>query len=883
MPEDRRIFISYARRDGAELAERLRNDLAAKGFGVWFDTINIAGGDSWTDEIENGIDTAYAVLALLTPGSYSSRICRAEQLRALRKGKLIIPLLGKAGSDRPLYLEGINYRDITGTQQPYDEQLRKLLEDLGHRQGGFVLNERHRTTYVTAPPLPLNFVARPDEQQSLRQALIADADGYSIALTALEGMGGIGKTILAQALCNDEAVQQAFPDGVLWVTAGQEPIYDLRSRLNELLRVLGDSDTKGPYENELACINAYRTALSKKAALVVVDDVWRVGDVEPFLAASGRSCLLFTTRDASIAAALGAREHRADLLTTKKAQEVLVRYSGLASERQPPEARSLIQQCGHLPLALAMVGAMLRGRPVAYWKHVLSLLQNADLAKIRAQFPNYPHADLMKAIQVSVEALEPEQRRRYLALAILPEDMAGAPLVQQALWSTDEGDALDTAEKFISLSLAQREGDGILLHDLQLDYVRAQYSDREALSLIHEAMRLSANAVARDPAQFAGQMVGRLLPYQEAPTIQRFMASVAEDAPTSWLRPLQPPFIRQGPRFCTVEGHSAAVQSVAVSADSRRAVSASSDDMLKVWDVETGRVIRTLKGHSAGVNSVALSTGGRCAVSASRDKTLKVWDVETGQAIRTLEGHTGWIYSVAVSEDGRRAVSASADETLKVWDVETGRAILTLEGRSTVLRGVAVSADVRRTVRASEDQPRTGPVIIAQVGSRSTPIRSVALSADGRRAVSAFEDKTLKVWDVETGRVIHALGGHSDWIHSVAVSADGLRAISGSSDHTVRIWDVEMVRATHILEGHSGGVNGVALSADGRRAVSASRDHTLKVWDLKRSEDIATFTFDDEAYCCAFVDDCTIIAGDGLGRVHWLRLEASKRTPRPSR
>ena len=60
----------------------------------------------------------------------------------------------------------------------------------------------------------------------------------------------------------------------------------------------------------------------------------------------------------------------------------------------------------------------------------------------------------------------------------------------------------------------------------------------------------------------------------------------------------------------------------------------------------------------------------RRAVSASADKTLKVWDLDSGQPVRTLEGHSGWVRGVAVSGDGRRAVSASADKTLKVWDLD---------------------------------------------------------------------------------------------------------------------------------------------------------------------------------------------------------------------
>ena len=78
------MFISYARKDGAPLALKLREDLQAD-HEVWLDTSRIEGGASWTVRIEEAIENCDVCLALMTPGSYISDICRAEQLRALRR------------------------------------------------------------------------------------------------------------------------------------------------------------------------------------------------------------------------------------------------------------------------------------------------------------------------------------------------------------------------------------------------------------------------------------------------------------------------------------------------------------------------------------------------------------------------------------------------------------------------------------------------------------------------------------------------------------------------------------------------------------------------------------------------------------------------------
>ena len=139
-----------------------------------------------------------------------------------------------------------------------------------------------------------------------------------------------------------------------------------------------------------------------------------------------------------------------------------------------------------------------------------------------------------------------------------------------------------------------------------------------------------------------------------------------------------------------------------------------------------------------------------------------------------------------------------------------------------------------------------------------------------------YEYATLKVWDVESGRELRTLEGHSGAVSGVALSGDGRRAVSASADKTLKVWDAESGRELRTLEGHSQGVIGVTLSGDGRRAVSASWDKTLKVWDVESGVPRITFTCDAAVWCCAFINDRKLIAGDGGGRVHFLRLEKPK-------
>jgi WD40 repeat protein len=366
------------------------------------------------------------------------------------------------------------------------------------------------------------------------------------------------------------------------------------------------------------------------------------------------------------------------------------------------------------------------------------------------------------------------------------------------------------------------------------------------LELLQGALRLSSHVLATDAGQFAAQMVGRLLPHQAMPAIRQFTDAVVAGAPQCWLRPLHPALHPPGTELVrTLEGHRGFVDGVAVTPDGRRAVSASWDKTLKVWDLETGRTLRTLEGHTAHVYGVAVTPDGTHAVSVSWDRTLKVWDLDSGVTLCTLEGHSHSVSAVAVTPDGKRAVSGSGDHTLKVWDLETGHVLRTIEGHAQSVFGVAIAPDGKRAVSASGDKTLkvwdldTGSALRTLEG-HSAGVYGVAVTPDGKRAVSASYDHTLKVWDLATGDAIRTLEGHTDSVTGVAVTPDGKRALSSSWDHTLRVWDLDSGATLRTLAGHSAGVYGVAVTRDGKRAVSASVENTLKVWDLDTGSALRT-------------------------------------------
>ncbi|MBP7962796.1 MAG: CHAT domain-containing protein [Caldilineaceae bacterium] len=287
----------------------------------------------------------------------------------------------------------------------------------------------------------------------------------------------------------------------------------------------------------------------------------------------------------------------------------------------------------------------------------------------------------------------------------------------------------------------------------------------------------------------------------------------------------------------TLMGHKATVWSVAVTSDGRRAVSASSDRTVRVWDLESGENVATLMGHESLVTSVAVTPDGRRAVSASIAGTVRVWDLGSGKSIATQMGHKVPVIAVTLTPDGKRVVSALSDGTVRVWDLGGGESTAKMIDKKTAVMSVVVTLDGRRAVSSLSDGTLRvwdldSGASVATLAGHVGRVPSVVVTSDGRRAVSASDDGTLRVWDLETGESVATLTGHKATVWSVAVTSDGQRAVSASYDRTLRVWDLESGKCVAILTGHEDGVKSVAVTPDGQRAVSASYDCTVRVWDI---------------------------------------------------
>ncbi len=331
-----------------------------------------------------------------------------------------------------------------------------------------------------APPKPSYFVERPEVSIELKKLLLSATTEKTgtLVISAIYGLGGIGKSTLAAALAQEKEVQAFFPDGIFWATLGQQP--DILSFLHGWIQALGDYNFK-PTGIDAASLHL-RTLLADKKALLVVDDLWNVEDIDPFRVAGNHCKLLVTTREVPVK---GAIRYDLNVMTESQSLALLTGYLkhelNLADQKQ---AKILAKIVGYLPLALELTAAQIEdGIP---WAELIEDLR-AEIANLEildrleagdtANEEKRKHYSLIACFNLSLKRLNGQRLRQFSWLGVLPDDVTITEKMAATLWDCQVREARQTLRYLRSKALLLTGVSSELLtsyrvHDLLHDLAR---------------------------------------------------------------------------------------------------------------------------------------------------------------------------------------------------------------------------------------------------------------------------------------------------------------------------------------------------------------------------------------------------------------------------
>jgi sugar lactone lactonase YvrE/predicted Ser/Thr protein kinase len=297
-------------------------------------------------------------------------------------------------------------------------------------------------------------------------------------------------------------------------------------------------------------------------------------------------------------------------------------------------------------------------------------------------------------------------------------------------------------------------------------------------------------------------------------------------------------------------GHRQGVTAMAFSPNGRSLASVDGEPTregpkTRLWDVTRGRLSATLVGPaprgSGSVNAVAFSPDGTLVAAGGNyglDVSTRLWRVAGRRLVGPLAQSDSIMKSLAFSPDGKTLAGVANTGKVMLWDVASRRVKIGLPDGSG-FGNVVFSPDGKllanpgkgRDIRLSE--VATGRTVHTITDATSS---DVAFSPDGKTLAVPDSDGTrsLRLWDVATGRSTAAFSRTEELVVSVVFSPDGKTIASVGHGNIVQLWDVTARRVRAVLVGHSGRVNTVAFSPNGRKIATGSRDNTIRIWNLRR-------------------------------------------------
>jgi WD40 repeat protein len=320
----------------------------------------------------------------------------------------------------------------------------------------------------------------------------------------------------------------------------------------------------------------------------------------------------------------------------------------------------------------------------------------------------------------------------------------------------------------------------------------------------------------------------------------------------------------------TLSGHTQSIKALAVTPDGKTLISVG-DDIIRLWDINEGKLINTLKGHLKGITSICLSKDGTILASGSRDKTISMWRLPDGNLLGNLSANVASVWSLAMTGDAKMIASASYQE-VRLWQYPPGKLYKNLKGHQREVEKVIISDDDSLLISAGGKNDNTVSVYSLPIGDHKYTLTGhedgiwdLAISPNNQILATASQDYTVKLWSLSDGTEITTLRDHQDKIWCLDITSDGQTLVSGSEDNTVKIWSLSTGQLKHTLTGHEAGIFCLSISHDGELLATGSKDNTVRLWNLKTGENIAILTGHQDRITTLKIttDGETLISGSG--------------------
>jgi len=287
-----------------------------------------------------------------------------------------------------------------------------------------------------------------------------------------------------------------------------------------------------------------------------------------------------------------------------------------------------------------------------------------------------------------------------------------------------------------------------------------------------------------------------------------------------------------------LESRDGTANQMAFTGDGLRAVVASGDRSVRLWDVEGRRDVKRFVGHTGSVWSVAISNDGKFAISGSMDGTARVWDMYSGLEVRKYAEHSSLVSAVAFNPNGRWGISGGFDGVVAAWKVANGEEIWRLEKFGTVT-ALAVDPTGNYLLVAANRQVHvlelaTGKTIRTH-GKFPAPVVSLSVSPNGKWYAAGSDDGITRVWKLGENAAEFTLTGHDGPVRSVVVKDGGKWVLTAGADSTVRLWDSYVKKeAVAVFKKHGTPIVTVAFLSNGTQTLSGDRDMTVLPWKIDK-------------------------------------------------